>query len=76
MTIYPTPTPEGVKELQEHYRTHCGLEVDEKTAYEVLYGIMRFLYLTEIKPPDEAKEASVPIPASSSTSGEEKTGDL
>lgn len=72
MTIYPTPSPQGIEALREHYRTQCGLEVDEETAYEVLYGIMRFLYLTEIKPPDEAQPVPLPRAELPATSDEEK----
>lgn len=50
MTIYPTPSPEGLSSLQEFYRTEHGLEISDEQAYEILSGLMRFLYLTEIKP--------------------------
>ena len=51
ITLHPTPSPEGVAELQAYYRVHCQMEVDVATAFAVLSGIMRFLYLTEVKPP-------------------------
>ena len=63
MTIYPTPSAEGIAKLQEFYKRECALEIGEEQAYEILSGIMRFLYLTEIKPPaaeEEMEPASLP----------------
>ena len=71
MTIYPTPSPEGIAKLQEFYRTERGLEVSDEQAYEILGGIMRFLYLTEIKPLS-TEEESLPLAASPAAS---KTGE-
>jgi hypothetical protein len=51
MTIYPTPSPAGVAKLQNIYRTKHDMEISEEQAYEILSGIMRFLWLTEIRPP-------------------------
>jgi hypothetical protein len=57
MTIYPTPRPEGVKKLQKIYCTKHNMEISEEKAYEILSGIMRFLWLTEVNPPQETEES-------------------
>ena len=51
MTIYPTPSPEGIEKLKQLYEDEFHMEIPDETAFEILYGIMRFLYLTEINPP-------------------------
>lgn len=60
ITLYPTPSPEGVAKLQAYYRTRCRMEVSEETAFEVLSGIMRFLFLTEVRPPIPDPPATMP----------------
>ncbi|MBV9468381.1 MAG: hypothetical protein JOZ57_03995 [Abitibacteriaceae bacterium] len=59
IVLYPTPSPEGVAKLQAYYRDRCGMEVSPERAFEVLSGVMRFLYLTEVNPPaDESTPTS------------------
>lgn len=68
MTIYPTPSPEGIAKLQEFYRNERALKVSEEQAYEILGGIMRFIYLTEINPLS-AGEEGVALAASRTDEG-------
>ncbi len=68
MTIYPTPSPEGITKLQEFYRKEHALEISDEQAYEILSGIMRFLYLTEIKPLS-AEEQKLALAASTTGEG-------
>ena len=49
MTIYPTPSAEGIAKLQEFYQRERALEISDEQACEILGGLMRFLYLTEVK---------------------------
>ena len=70
MTIYPTPSAEGIAKLQDFYKREHALEISEEQAYEILSGIMRFLYLTEIKPPAAEEERLAPsLPASKTDAG-------
>lgn len=60
----PTPSPEGLSSLQEFYRTEHGLEISDEQAYAILSGLMRFPYLTEIKPlePEQVKQSRPQTP--------------
>jgi hypothetical protein len=62
MTIYPTPSPEGIDKLKAIYRNDHKMEITDEKAYEILSGVMRFLYLTRIKQlsPEEAGQPSRP----------------
>ncbi len=63
---------EGITKLQEFYKKERALRITEEQACEILGGIMRFLYLTEIKPlsaGEEMETASLPA----SRTGEENT---
>lgn len=72
MTIYPTPSPEGITKLQEFYIKERGLEISVEQAYEILSGIIRFLYLTEIKPLSEQEESlTLAESHAAATTGEE-----
>jgi hypothetical protein len=64
MTIYPTPSPEGIAKLQEFYRRERALEISAEQACEILGGLMRFLYLTEVKPLSAEEEKTLASQAS------------
>lgn len=65
MMLYPTPSSGGIAKLQRFYQNEYGVELSEEQAHEILSGIMRFLYLTEIKP------GRVTGSSAASTTGEE-----
>ena len=69
MTLLPTPSDKGVEKLQRYYREQHNMEVRAEKAYEVLSGLMRFVYLTQIRPPVEEEPAA----ASPSKRGEGST---
>jgi hypothetical protein len=71
MTIYPVPSPEGIAKLQEFYRKEHSLEIGDEQACEILGGLMRFLYLTEIKPlsAEEKRLVVAASPASTTIEG-------
>jgi len=47
---YPRPVapPEGVRRVQELYRTQYQVELTEEEARTLLEGVMQFIYLTQI----------------------------
>lgn len=71
MTIYPTPSPEGISKLQDFYKRERDLEINDEQACEILGGLMRFLYLTEVKPlsREEQRLALAAPPASTTNEG-------
>lgn len=57
MTIYPTPSPQGIAKLQAFYLDEYGMTLSDEQAYDILGGVMRFLYLTRVKPAREQAHA-------------------
>ena len=58
MTIYPTPSPQGIAKLRAFYLHEYGMTIGDEDAYEILGGVMRFLYLTRVKPERERLQAA------------------
>ncbi len=73
MTIYPTPSPEGIAKLQEFYSREHALEISDEQACEILGGLMRFLYLTEVKPLSPKEERLDFAASAASKKDEENT---
>lgn len=47
--LYPTPDEKGIQDTVQYYRS-CGIEISTEQAYEVLYAVMRFLWLINQQP--------------------------
>lgn len=46
MEEFPTPSEEGIEKMRTYYQQTHGMDLTSEEAYQVLYGVMRFLYLT------------------------------
>ena len=42
---YPTPDAEGLAKTKELYLNQFGKTLTDEEAYQILYSVMRFLYL-------------------------------
>lgn len=49
--LLPLPSPEGVEKMIDLYRDQYSMKISGREAFEILSGVMRFIYLTEIMPP-------------------------
>lgn len=59
MMLYPTPSTQGLAKLKNFYLNEWAMTLSDEQAYEILSGLMRFLYLTQIKP---AREQAIENP--------------
>jgi len=49
MMLLPYPSLEGQHKLKALYQEEFGMEITDEQALEILYGVMRFIYLTEFR---------------------------
>ena len=57
-SILPTLNEEETVGFMELYRTKYGKELDKGDAQRMLSGLMRFSYLTQPRPPEEAEPSA------------------
>lgn len=55
MLLLPNPNEGDVEGFKELYQKKSGVELDDTEARNMLTGLMVFIYLTEVRRPDDPK---------------------